>query len=67
VKALSDVICTSSNAEKIVNSFPQGTKIVFAPDRHLGAWVEKKTGRTWSSGRGSASCTSSSPSGSCTS
>ena len=45
VKALSDVICTSSNAEKIVNSFPQGTKIVFAPDRHLGAWVEKKTGR----------------------
>src|SRR5947207_15491222 len=45
VKALSDVICTSSNAEKIVNSFPPGTKIVFAPDRHLGAWVEKKTGR----------------------
>src|SRR6267143_7193375 len=31
VKALSDVICTSSNAEKIVNSFPQGTRIVFAP------------------------------------
>src|ERR1700730_17582053 len=45
VKALSDVICTSSNAAKIVNSFPQETKIVFAPDRHLGAWVEKKTGR----------------------
>src|SRR5437588_388594 len=45
VKALSDVICTSSNAEKIVNSFPAGTPIVFAPDRHLGAWVEKKTGR----------------------
>src|SRR2546421_106859 len=45
VKALSDVICTSSNAEKIVNSFPPDTKIVFAPDRHLGAWVEKKTGR----------------------
>ena len=45
VKALSDVICTSSNAEKIVNSFPKGTPIVFAPDRHLGAWVEKKTGR----------------------
>ena len=45
VKALSDVICTSSNAEKIVNTFPPGTKIVFAPDRHLGAWVEKKTGR----------------------
>jgi quinolinate synthase len=45
VKALSDVICTSSNAEKIVRSFPPGQKIVFAPDRHLGAWVEKKTGR----------------------
>ena len=45
VKALSDVICTSSNAEKIVRSFPPGEKIVFAPDRHLGAWVEKKTGR----------------------
>ncbi len=45
VKALSDVICTSSNAEKIVRSFPEDAKIVFAPDRHLGAWVEKKTGR----------------------
>ena len=45
VKALSDVICTSSNAEKIVRSFPAGTPIVFAPDRHLGAWVKKKTGR----------------------
>src|SRR3954469_104380 len=45
VKALSDVICTSGNAEKIVRSFPEGTPIVFAPDRHLGAWVEKKTGR----------------------
>jgi quinolinate synthase len=45
VKALSDVICTSSNAEKIVRSFPAETRIVFAPDRHLGAWVSKKTGR----------------------
>ena len=45
VKALSDVICTSSNAEKVVRSFPAGTPIVFAPDRHLGAWVGKKTGR----------------------
>jgi quinolinate synthase len=45
VKALSDVICTSSNAEKIVRSFPPGTPLVFAPDRHLGAWVQKKTGR----------------------
>ena len=38
VKALSDVICTSSNAEKVVQSFPAGTPIVIAPDRHLGAW-----------------------------
>jgi quinolinate synthase len=45
VKALSDVICTSSNAEKVVRSFPPETAIVFAPDRHLGAWVSKKTGR----------------------
>jgi len=42
VKALSDVICTSSNAEKIVNTFPPGTKIVFAPDRHLGAWRRRR-------------------------
>jgi len=45
VKALSDVICTSSNAEKIVRSFPENQPLVFAPDRHLGAWVEKQTGR----------------------
>ncbi len=45
VKALSDVICTSSNAEKVVRSFPPETPIVFAPDRHLGAWVSKKAGR----------------------
>ena len=45
VKALSDVICTSSNAVKIVNSFPKEQKIVFAPDRHLGRWVQKQAGR----------------------
>ena len=45
VKAQSDVICTSSNAEKIVRSFPSSQKLVFAPDRHLGAWVQKQTGR----------------------
>jgi len=44
VKALSDVICTSSNAVKIVNSLA-GQKVVFAPDRHLGAFVQKQTGR----------------------
>lgn len=45
VKALSDVICTSSNAERVVNSFPQDQKILFAPDRNLGAWLQKRTGR----------------------
>jgi quinolinate synthase len=45
VKALSDVIVTSSNAELIVNSLPKDKPILFAPDRHLGAWVSRKTGR----------------------
>ena len=45
VKALSDVICTSSNAEKIVRSFPLDREVLFAPDRHLGAWLEKRVGR----------------------
>jgi quinolinate synthase len=45
VKALSDVICTSSNAERIVNRLPKDRGILFAPDRHLGAWVARKTGR----------------------
>jgi quinolinate synthase len=45
VKALSDIICTSSNAEKIIQSVPADRKIVFAPDRNLGAYLIKKTGR----------------------
>ncbi len=45
VKALSDVICTSSNAVRVVESIPKERPIVFAPDRHLGRWVEKQTGR----------------------
>lgn len=45
VKALSDIICTSSNAEKIVESIPKDQKIIFAPDRNLGAYLVKKTGR----------------------
>ncbi len=45
VKALSDIIVTSSNAEKIVQSVPPGREILFAPDRHLGAFLSKKTGR----------------------
>jgi quinolinate synthase len=45
IKALSDIICTSSNAEKIVQSLPVDQKIIFAPDRNLGAYLVKKTGR----------------------
>jgi quinolinate synthase len=45
VKALSDIICTSSNAQKIVESIPLEQKIIFAPDRNLGAYLVKKTGR----------------------
>jgi quinolinate synthase len=45
VKALSDIICTSSNAERVVASIPPDRKIVFAPDRHLGRWVMSRTGR----------------------
>jgi quinolinate synthase len=45
VKALSDVICTSSNAVKIVKSFPVEQKIVFAPDKHLGRFVMKEANR----------------------
>jgi len=45
IKALSDVIVTSSNAETIIQSFPQDQKIIFAPDRNLGAYLNKKAGR----------------------
>jgi len=45
VKALSDIICTSSNAEKIINQIPPKQKIIFAPDRNLGKYLIKKTGR----------------------
>jgi quinolinate synthase len=45
VKALSTVICTSSNAVRVVESIPKDRKIVFAPDRHLGKWVMQQTGR----------------------
>ncbi|MCD6075899.1 MAG: Quinolinate synthase [Rhodospirillales bacterium] len=45
VKALSDIIVTSSNAEAIVRQIPENQKILFAPDRHLGAFLAKKTGR----------------------
>jgi quinolinate synthase len=45
IKALSDVICTSSNAVKIVESFPKDQKIIFAPDKNLGGYVNSVTGR----------------------
>ena len=45
IKAQSDVICTSSNAVKIVSRAPKDRPILFAPDRNLGQWVAKQTGR----------------------
>jgi quinolinate synthase len=46
IKAMSDIICTSSNAEKIIESIPKGQPIIFAPDKNLGAYLNKKTGRS---------------------
>jgi quinolinate synthase len=45
IKALSDIICTSSNARQIVESLPKDQKIIFAPDKNLGAYINKVTGR----------------------
>ncbi|MDR0902069.1 MAG: quinolinate synthase NadA [Opitutaceae bacterium] len=45
VKALSDVICTSGNAVKIVSRVPAGREILFVPDQNLGQWVSQQTGR----------------------
>ncbi len=45
IKAMTDIVCTSSNAEKIIHSIPKEQKIIFAPDRNLGAYLIKKTGR----------------------
>ena len=45
IKALSDIICTSSNAVKIIESIPEDQPIIFAPDKNLGAYLNKKTGR----------------------
>lgn len=45
IKALSDIICTSSNAKHIVDSLPADQKIIFAPDKNLGAYINKTSGR----------------------
>jgi quinolinate synthase len=45
IKALSDIICTSSNAQKIVESLPVNQPIIFAPDKNLGGYINKQTGR----------------------
>jgi quinolinate synthase len=45
IKALSDVICTSSNAVSVVNSFSKDQPLIFAPDKNLGRYVNKITGR----------------------
>lgn len=45
IKALTDIVCTSSNAKTIINSIPKDQPIIFAPDRNLGAWLIKETGR----------------------
>lgn len=45
IKAMSDIVCTSSNAEKIINSIPKDQPIIFAPDKNLGHYLKNKTGR----------------------
>lgn len=45
IKAMSDIVCTSSNAIKVVESIPENQPILFAPDKNLGAYINKKTGR----------------------
>ena len=45
IKALSDLICTSGNAERLVRSLPEDQKIIFAPDRNLGGYINRVTGR----------------------
>lgn len=45
IKAMSDLVCTSSNAERIVNSVPENIPIIFAPDKNLGNYINSKTGR----------------------
>lgn len=53
VKALSDVICTSGNALKIVETFPKDEKILFVPDKNLGGYINRQTGRSMKLWQGS--------------
>ena len=53
IKALSDIIVTSSNARKIINQLPKNENIIFAPDQHLGSYLNKITGRNMLLWRGS--------------
>jgi quinolinate synthase len=45
IKVMSDIICTSSNAERVINSIPKDLPVIFAPDKNLGKYLIKKTGR----------------------
>lgn len=45
IKSLSTIVCTSSNAKKVINSIPKNEKIIFAPDKNLGKYLIKETGR----------------------
>ncbi len=46
IKTMTDICCTSSNAESVIRSIPEDRQIIFAPDRNLGAFLQKKTGRS---------------------
>jgi quinolinate synthase len=45
IKAMTDIVCTSANAVKIVESIPKDVPIIFAPDKNLGKYIMSKTGR----------------------
>src|SRR5690625_2120727 len=51
LKTLTDICCTTTNAVDVINSIPPGKEIIFAPDRNLGLYLQKKTGRELKIGR----------------
>src|SRR3546814_13528852 len=55
VKALSDILVTSSSADKIISQLPRDQKIIFGPDRHLGAYLNRVTGHAMLLGPGGCS------------